>query len=371
VFEYDLADPPSIILNKKVTVLLFILLAAITYSVILSSPVVLAKSSGGGLKQIPSESTDYPDNNPNLIEIQTFKSNKDIVNWYHIRGEIKNISHETLSSIGITAHLFDSNSQPIGTASAFLSDLQPGHSQTYDALVEAKELSGKPNFYRLSFEWETSDSGDEDNAGSSSSTPSSSSSDQLSSNKPQVEHSKTLQIPKSSSSPVIPSQNTITASPPQQQSSFLTYENPTYGFTMQYPSNWSIKEQPEAGRIVSFDEINKGVQVYIKYDKLPFQYSTLTQYVNTLVNQLGSDRKDFSLTEYYPNLTLHNNPAYKVVYLSTKKVGVNIGTHYETMRLWMIKDDNVYTLVYVTQPNLFPQYLPIANNMLKSFKITR
>jgi hypothetical protein len=61
----------------------------------------------------------------------------------------------------------------------------------------------------------------------------------------------------------------------------------------------------------------------------------------------------------------------RLVYLSTKKVGVNIGTHYETMRLWMIKDDNVYTLVYVTQPNLFPEYLPIANNMLKSFKITR
>jgi hypothetical protein len=29
------------------------------------------------------------------------------------------------------------------------------------------------------------------------------------------------------------------------------------------------------------------------------------------------------------------------------------------------------TSVYVTQPNLFPEYLPIANNMLKSFKIIR
>ena len=87
---------------------------------------------------------------------------------------------------------------------------------------------------------------------------------------------------------------------------------------------------------------------------------------------MGSDRKDISLIEYYPKLTLPNNPAYKIVYLPTKKVGVNVGTHYETMRLWMIKDDNVYTLVYVTQqPNLFPQYLPITSNMPKSFKITR
>jgi hypothetical protein len=36
----------------------------------------------------------------------------------------------------------------------FLSDLQPSHSQTYDALVEAKELSGKPTSYRLSFDWQ-------------------------------------------------------------------------------------------------------------------------------------------------------------------------------------------------------------------------
>ena len=191
-----------------------------------------------------------------------------------------------------------------------------------------------------------------------------------------ISHKDRSNTPKSEISNVSPiqssaPQNLASSSLQQQQSSFLTYENPTYGFSLQYPSTWQKTEQPEAGRVVSFDEINKGVQVYIKFDKLPSQYATLTQYVNTLVNQLGNDRKDFSLIEYYPNLTLHNNPAYKVVYLSTKKVGVNIGTHYETMRLWMIKDDNVYTLVYVTQPNLFPQYLPIANNMLKSFKITR
>jgi hypothetical protein len=65
---------------------------------------------------------------------------------------------------------------------------------------------------------------------------------------------------------------------------------------------------------------------------------------------LGSDRKDFNLIEYHHNLTLHNNPAYKVVYFYQLKVGVNIGAHYETMRLWIMKADDVYTLVFVTQP---------------------
>jgi hypothetical protein len=62
-----------------------------------------------------------------------------------------------------------------------------------------------------------------------------------------------------------------------------------------------------------------GVQVYINNDNLPSQYATLTQYVKKLVNQLGSDRKDFNLIEYHHNLTLHNNPAYKVVYFYQTK----------------------------------------------------
>jgi hypothetical protein len=35
-----------------------------------------------------------------------------------------------------------------------------------------------------------------------------------------------------------------------------------------------------------------------------------------------------------------------------------------------VEIDSVYTLVYVTQPNLFTEYLSIANNMLKLYKIT-
>jgi hypothetical protein len=372
-------------MNNRVALLLPILLIAVTSSIILSNPPAYAKSGGGGgLKQIPSLTTDYPDNNPNAIEAKTFKASKDIVNFYHVKGEIKNIGNDTLDFVHITAHLFDSNNQPVGTTDGYTdpSSLDPGHSGTFDALVDAKELSGKPTSYRLSFDWQGGSSTDNDNndndantipSNSSSSSSISSDKEQTSTN-PVAGGSNTLQIPRSSSTSVAPSLNTTTAtapSPPQQQGSYLSYENPTYGFTIQYPSNWSKTEQPEAGRLVSFDDTNKGVQVYVKHDKLPSQYSTLTEYVNATANQIGMDRRDFGLMEYYPNLTIHNNPASKIVYLSTKKVGVNIGTQYETMRLWLMKGDDVYTLVYVTQPNLFPQYLPIANNMLKSFKITR
>jgi PsbP len=335
------------------------------------------------IKNLFVEYTDNPVNSPIVFAKPTSKVRDPLSpDTLDIKGQVKNIGTTTVRNLEVSAIIYDHNNQTLGREGEYpypddldvgqsADILKPGQTATFNLQLGGSygiasdpfTIGLKPThdigYIKYHMTWE-------DVKGTSSTNQAI----QNTPKKSQVEHSNTLQIPeKSPSSSVSSSFNTPLQK--QQPSSFLTYENPTYGFIIQYPSNWSKTEQPEAGRVVSFDEINKGVQVYIKHDKLPSQYATLTQYVNTLVNQLGNDRKDFSLVEYYPNLTLHNNPAYKVVYLSTKKVGVNIGTHYETMRLWIMKDDNVYTLVYVTQPNLFPQYLPIANNMLKSFKITR
>ena len=122
-----------------------------------STPMALAKSGGGGgPKQIPSLTTDYPDNNPHAIEVVTFKANKDIINTWHIRGEVTNKGNDTLDYVKVTAHLFDSNSQPIGAAWNYIdpTSLEPGHTGNFEAIVDAKELSGKPASYRLSFDWQ-------------------------------------------------------------------------------------------------------------------------------------------------------------------------------------------------------------------------
>jgi len=134
------------------TIVLILLMASVTLS---ANPIALAKSRGGDLKQIPSEITDYPDNNPNAIEVKTFKASKDIIKTWHVRGEVTNKGTDTLEYVKVTAHLFDSNSQPIGTAWTYVdpTSLESGHTGNFEALVDAKELSEKPTTYRLSFDW--------------------------------------------------------------------------------------------------------------------------------------------------------------------------------------------------------------------------
>jgi len=117
----------------------------------------LAKKSGSGLNQISSETTDYPDDNPGAVEVHTTTAKKDILGDYHIKGEIKNIGEEAISYVRVTGHLYDSNNQTVGVTSCCYTDptdIEPGHSATFDSFAEKDEISGKPESYRLSYDWD-------------------------------------------------------------------------------------------------------------------------------------------------------------------------------------------------------------------------
>ena len=48
------------------------------------------KSGGKGLNQIPSEVTNYPNDDPNVVEVHVTTANKHSIGNYHVRGEKKN-----------------------------------------------------------------------------------------------------------------------------------------------------------------------------------------------------------------------------------------------------------------------------------------
>ena len=121
------------------------------------SPAALAKKSGSGLKQLPSVITDYPEDNPNAVEVHATTAKKDIIGSYHVRGEIKNIGDDTLQFVKIKAHFYDGGNQTVGATSCCYADpteIEPGHTSTFDSFVMKDGLSGKPDSdYRLSFNW--------------------------------------------------------------------------------------------------------------------------------------------------------------------------------------------------------------------------
>jgi hypothetical protein len=70
--------------------------------------------------------------------------------------------------------------------------------------------------------------------------------------------------------------------------------------------------------------------------------------------------------------TLANNPAYKIVSTFTNS-GLADPLHsppFQTMTIWTIKGDKIYTISYSQITSEFSTYLPIIQKMIDSFEIS-
>ena len=116
----------------------------------------LAEAKSGGLKQLPSETTDFPNDDPSVIEVHVTTAKKDIIGSYHVRGEIKNLGENPLSFVKVTAHFYDENNQTVGITTccyADPSDIEPNHTSTFDSFAMKDDMSDTPKSFRLSFDW--------------------------------------------------------------------------------------------------------------------------------------------------------------------------------------------------------------------------
>jgi hypothetical protein len=112
-------------------------------------------SKHGGLVQIPSNKTDYPDNDRSVIQVHVTSAKKDIIGAWHITGEITNVGNDSLQFVHITAHLYDATGQLVGNGDGYTSptNLDAQHTGTFDTLITKDTLSGTPTSYRLSYDW--------------------------------------------------------------------------------------------------------------------------------------------------------------------------------------------------------------------------
>lgn len=125
---------------------------------LLPNTVAFAKSSSSkGLIQLPSQSTDFPNNDQSVVQVTVATAKKDTIGDYHIKGEIKNLSNDTLQFVKVTAHFIDANNQTVEVTTCcftYPTDIEPGHTSTIDSFAQKDELSGTPTSYRLSFDWQ-------------------------------------------------------------------------------------------------------------------------------------------------------------------------------------------------------------------------
>jgi hypothetical protein len=136
---------------------ILLVIVAIGGGAIPTTDIVATKKSSSSLTQIPSEATDFPKNDQNAVETHVTSAKKDSIGAYHVRGEIKNLSNDTtLQFVKVTAHLYDVSNQPVAVTTccyADPTDIEPGHTSTFDSFAQEDEISGIPTSYRLSFDW--------------------------------------------------------------------------------------------------------------------------------------------------------------------------------------------------------------------------
>lgn len=152
---------------------------------------------------------------------------------------------------------------------------------------------------------------------------------------------------------------------------FVTYQNPVQGVKMQYPSAWTVPQNGlrDFNDVVGFfapfgnisDVFPGRLILSIKHYS---ENITLDGYNNLVNNSLK--QPTVQIKESSPS-TLSGNPAYKTVFVASPGI---VPFKIETMLVWMVKGNNVYTISFNSEPEKFPTYVPIVQKMIDSFEVT-
>jgi hypothetical protein len=166
-----------------------------------------------------------------------------------------------------------------------------------------------------------------------------------------------------------------------QSADFLTYENATYGVTIQYPSNWIVDTTDFPGdpltQIVGFfSPLESRVDTYeerlwIAQEQQSFSEDfDLAQYAEQIVRNYNSTLIDFSLDEIdteTARLGNNDSPAYTIVY-TERLQPENIDL--KTLEIGTVIEDKVYVVMYHAETERYEQYLPIIEEMINSLELS-
>jgi serine/threonine-protein kinase len=148
----------------------------------------------------------------------------------------------------------------------------------------------------------------------------------------------------------------------QTNSKFVTYDNPTFGVRIQYPSDWGRLDLSFLQDSADIDfyplaDTSLAKNVKIQVINLPSRNMTLEEYTNSQINPLEEKLLKSNTT------TLAGIPGYEIVFTSVQGL--------KTMQVWTIKDDKGYIITYVAKEEDYENDLQIAQKMIDSFEITR
>lgn len=163
----------------------------------------------------------------------------------------------------------------------------------------------------------------------------------------------------------------------KSKDNYLTYQNDTYSFKIDYPSTWIVAEN-NPNLIL---RVKDGV---VNFFSPPEDHSdTTSENLNIVVSKLDEnepmslDGLPEKLTPYFKeifringpltsqDISLDGNPAKKIAF-SYELFGRTV----ENTQIYSMKLGNVYVINYICESSVCPTYFPIFEKMIHSFRFT-
>jgi hypothetical protein len=153
----------------------------------------------------------------------------------------------------------------------------------------------------------------------------------------------------------------------QVEQKWLTYKNPDFGFSLQYPSNWNITTFNNSmldvtHNIVNFNTVNASVG--ISSEEL-FSNTTAKEQAREKYNKL----KEFVYFQRINDGSLvidDRIPAWKLEYQMNLPDFTGKATE-----IWFINDNMVFEIEFTSgNPNDYSKNLPVFQKMIRTFHLT-
>jgi serine/threonine-protein kinase len=156
-----------------------------------------------------------------------------------------------------------------------------------------------------------------------------------------------------------------------------TYTNQAYGFSIDYPSHWTVQEaSPElpgvAAAFISprenpLDGFSENVVIVIQ-DLSP-KPMTLQQYTQTAVEQIRAVFEEHMEIVDSSPMMMAGRSAHKLIYQGAERYGKKT---LKMMSVWIVEGKVVaYQVNFGAAADEFDKYLKIVNPMVQSFSVNR
>ena len=155
--------------------------------------------------------------------------------------------------------------------------------------------------------------------------------------------------------------------------STLSYTDPSSGITFQYPSSWEIRDvdpslrPPDtisATRLVPPGQNDTGFIDNVIISVNSVSNTTLGQYTEEVLAQYNNVSGVITITKSEPT-TLAGNPAHTIEYLENHP-----DQPLKKLQVWTVVGDQVYIVTYAADESEFPQYLADVQAIIESLQIS-